>query len=226
MSQRNVINVNTQSTTVIATIFVKLAETIFMKLAATFFMKLAATIFMKLAATIFMKLSATVFKKLAATIFMKLAVTIFVKLAATIFMKLAQSQQEGRKFIYAPQNGFHVRLRNPVCTFKENKKYLISMSKIDQLIKKSKGTVHPKRCHEGPEEQQRYSSILSLMSALETRVGGERYALTALPPGVTHYTLGKGLGGRQGRSARVRKISPPPAFHPRTVQHVASHYTD
>jgi hypothetical protein len=31
---------------------------------------------------------------------------------------------------------------------------------------------------------------------------------------------------RGGRSGRVRKISPPPGFDPRTVQPVASHYTD
>jgi hypothetical protein len=34
------------------------------------------------------------------------------------------------------------------------------------------------------------------------------------------------LGGPQGRSGRVRKISPPPRFDPRTVQPVASRYTD
>jgi hypothetical protein len=34
------------------------------------------------------------------------------------------------------------------------------------------------------------------------------------------------LGGPQGRSGRVRKISPPPGFDPRTVQPVASRYTD
>ena len=34
------------------------------------------------------------------------------------------------------------------------------------------------------------------------------------------------LGGPQGRSGQVRKISPPPGFHPRIVQPVASRYTD
>jgi len=34
------------------------------------------------------------------------------------------------------------------------------------------------------------------------------------------------LGGLQGRSGQVRKISPPPGFDPRTVQPVASRYTD
>jgi hypothetical protein len=34
------------------------------------------------------------------------------------------------------------------------------------------------------------------------------------------------LGGPQGRSGEVRKISTPPAFDPRTVQPVASRYID
>jgi len=34
------------------------------------------------------------------------------------------------------------------------------------------------------------------------------------------------MGGSQGRSGRVRKISPPPGFDPRTVQPVASGNTD
>ena len=34
------------------------------------------------------------------------------------------------------------------------------------------------------------------------------------------------LGGPQARSGRVRKISPPPGFDPRSVQSVASRYTD
>ena len=34
------------------------------------------------------------------------------------------------------------------------------------------------------------------------------------------------LGGPQGRSGQVRKISPPPEFDPRTVQPVGSRYTD
>jgi hypothetical protein len=42
----------------------------------------------------------------------------------------------------------------------------------------------------------------------------------------TRYPLYRRLGGPQGRSGRLRKISPPPAFDPRTVQPVASHYTD
>jgi hypothetical protein len=57
------------------------------------------------------------------------------------------------------------------------------------------------------------------------RVDGQLHAPAALPPGKrpgTHF-IG---GGPQGRSGRVRKISPPPGFDTRTVQPVASLYTD
>ena len=56
---------------------------------------------------------------------------------------------------------------------------------------------------------------------------GQRHALAALyPRGKTRYPFYRRLGGPQGRSGQVRKISPPPGFDPRTVQPVASHYTD
>jgi len=57
-------------------------------------------------------------------------------------------------------------------------------------------------------------------------VGGELRAPVALPPGKTRYSLYKKLGGPQGRYVRVRKTSPPPGFDSRSVQPVASHYTD
>jgi hypothetical protein len=52
----------------------------------------------------------------------------------------------------------------------------------------------------------------------------QRYAPAALPPGKrpgTHC-----IGGPQGRSGRMWKISPPPGFDPRTVQAVTSRYND
>jgi hypothetical protein len=55
---------------------------------------------------------------------------------------------------------------------------------------------------------------------------GACHSLAALPPEVTRYTLYRRLGGPQGQSERVRKISPPPGFDPRTVQPVVSRYTD
>jgi hypothetical protein len=57
-------------------------------------------------------------------------------------------------------------------------------------------------------------------------VGGQRHAPAALPPVKTRYPLYRRLGGPQGRSGRVRRNSPPPGFDPRTVQPVASRYTD
>jgi hypothetical protein len=57
-------------------------------------------------------------------------------------------------------------------------------------------------------------------------VGGQHHAPAALPPGKTRYALYRRLGGPQGRSGRVRKISPPPGFDPRTVQPVVNRYTD
>ena len=57
-------------------------------------------------------------------------------------------------------------------------------------------------------------------------VGGQRYAPATLPPGMTRYPLYGWLGGPRARSERLRKISPPPGFDPRTVQPVASRYTD
>ena len=57
-------------------------------------------------------------------------------------------------------------------------------------------------------------------------VGGQHHATAALPPGKTRYALYRRLGGPQGPSGRVRKISLPPAFDPRTVHPVASRYTD
>ena len=57
-------------------------------------------------------------------------------------------------------------------------------------------------------------------------VGGQHHTPAALPPGKTQYPLHKRLGGPQGRSGRVGKISPPPGFDPRTVQPVESRYTD
>jgi hypothetical protein len=56
--------------------------------------------------------------------------------------------------------------------------------------------------------------------------GGQRHAPAALPPGKIRYPLYRRLGGPQGRSVQVRKIVPATGFDPRTVQPVASRYTD
>jgi len=48
-------------------------------------------------------------------------------------------------------------------------------------------------------------------------VGGHRLAQGALPPGTTRYPIYRRLGGQQGRSGRVRKISSPLGFDHRTL---------
>jgi len=57
-------------------------------------------------------------------------------------------------------------------------------------------------------------------------VDGQHHAPAALPGKETRYPLYRRQGGPHGRSGRVRKISPPPGFDPRTLQPVASRYTD
>jgi hypothetical protein len=58
------------------------------------------------------------------------------------------------------------------------------------------------------------------------RVGEQRHVPAALTLGKTRYPLYRRMGGPQDQSGRVRKISPTPGFDPRTVQPVASLYTD
>jgi hypothetical protein len=65
-------------------------------------------------------------------------------------------------------------------------------------------------------------SIRQFPLHLPTRVPS-RFKRT-LPPGKTRYAPYRRLGGLQGRYGRMRKISPAPAFHPRTLQPVESRY--
>jgi hypothetical protein len=90
---------------------------------------------------------------------------------------------------------------------------------------RSKGKVHPRTGHEGPEGEKRYSSTLSLTSALDG-VGVQRHDPADLPPGKSRYPFYRKLGGSLGRSGRMRKISPPAGFDPRTVQPAVNRYTD
>ena len=57
-------------------------------------------------------------------------------------------------------------------------------------------------------------------------VGGQRHVRAALLPGKSRYSLYRRLGGPQDRPGRVWKISPPLKSYPRTVEHIASHFTD
>ena len=65
-----------------------------------------------------------------------------------------------------------------------------------------------------------------MTTALERGEGSASRPGRSLPPGKTRYPLNRRLGRPQGRSGKVRKISPPPGFDPRTVQPVASRSTD
>ena len=78
---------------------------------------------------------------------------------------------------------------------------------------------------EGPEGEYRYSSTLSLTSALgaggwSTQRSGP---FTAWKERRYPY---RRLDGPQGRCGLVRKISPPPGRVPRTAQLVAGRHTD
>jgi len=87
-----------------------------------------------------------------------------------------------------------------------------------------KGKVHPSTGHEAFGGGG-YNCPLSLTSALD---GGEWSVLCPnwfIPRKGTRYPSYRRLGGPQGQSGRVQRISPPPGFDPQTVQHVASYYT-
>jgi hypothetical protein len=57
-------------------------------------------------------------------------------------------------------------------------------------------------------------------------VGVQCHAPAALPPEKNPYPFYKRLGGPQGLSIWVRKISPLQGLDPRTVQPVVNRYTD
>ena len=85
----------------------------------------------------------------------------------------------------------------------------------------SSGKLHPRTGHEGPEVEWKYSSTLSLTSALEG--GGWLTPITGrFAPEKDLVPFYRGLVEPQVQSGRVRNISPPPGFNPRTVQPITS----
>jgi hypothetical protein len=84
---------------------------------------------------------------------------------------------------------------------------------------KSKVKVKVKFTLEQATKAQRYNCTPPLTSALDV-VGGQSHAWPALPPVKTRYPLYRRPGEPQSRSGRVRKISPPSGYDPRTVQPV------
>ena len=88
--------------------------------------------------------------------------------------------------------------------------------------------VQPLRLFTGRTAHRGSRGIALLLLDHGTRRGWG-FSITPRPlltPGKTRYPLCSRLGGPQGRSGQVRKISPPPGFDPRTVQPVVSRYTD
>jgi len=65
-----------------------------------------------------------------------------------------------------------------------------------------------------------------MTTALEGGEGSASHPSCSSLPEKTWYPLYMRLGGSQGRSGQVQKISPPLEFDPWTVHTVASRYTD
>ena len=65
-----------------------------------------------------------------------------------------------------------------------------------------------------------------MTTALEGGEGSASRPGRSLSPKKSRYPLYRRLGEPQGQSRQVRKILPPPGFDPRTIQPVASRYTD
>ena len=82
-----------------------------------------------------------------------------------------------------------------------------SKQEVAYLSRKCKGKVHPVTGHDGPEGEWRYSSTLSLTLALHVGGWSASHPGRSFPPGKTRYPLYRVLGGHQGRSGQVRKIS-------------------
>ena len=58
-------------------------------------------------------------------------------------------------------------------------------------------------------------------------VGGQRHTLAALPPGKEPVPIAQEAGWGSGPVwTDAENLAPPPGFDPRTVQPVASRYTD
>ena len=88
-----------------------------------------------------------------------------------------------------------------------------------------KGKVRRRTDHECSEGEKRYSSTLSLTSALGGGGGLSPRYDCFITRKETRCPSYRRLGGPHGRSGRVWKM-PPPGFDPCVVQSVASRYTD
>jgi len=77
------------------------------------------------------------------------------------------------------------------------------------FITTSKGEAHSITGHEAPQREKRYRCTLSLTLALDGGVWSTPRSDRFTPGKETRYPLYRRLGGPQGRSGRVLKISPP-----------------
>ena len=109
--------------------------------------------------------------------------------------------------------------------FKKKALYTLPQWNIEQAtecflaVKGGKVKVFPITGHESQEGEKRCSPTLSWPRHLD----GVGFSTTPRP---LYPRERPGTPCTGGRSGRVRKISAPPGFHPRTVQPVASRYTD
>jgi hypothetical protein len=90
---------------------------------------------------------------------------------------------------------------------------------------KRKGKGYPITGHEGAEGEYRYSSTLSITSALHV-LGGQRHAPAALPPERDPVPIVQEAGWAPGQVWTGAENLAPPGFDPWTLQPVASRYTD
>ena len=87
-----------------------------------------------------------------------------------------------------------------------------------------KGKFHPVTHNEGTEEEQNYSSTLSLASTLDG-VGVQRHAPVTLPPEMTQDHCRGGWGSCRAGLEKYVKSRPPTDYDPWIVQPVESSYT-
>ena len=104
------------------------------------------------------------------------------------------------------------------------------MKRVNVICGQNEGYLNVKQC-DASSNRSRFG-IFSVTHKVHPCTGTETLITTALeggewsaswlgrslPPGTTRYPLCRRLGGSQGRSGQVQKISAPPGFDPRTVQ--------
>jgi len=108
------------------------------------------------------------------------------------------------------------------CLRHQNVCYLCKKLKVKCTLVKTLRLCTGRTAHRG----SRGIALLFLDHTTRRGEGSASRPGHSLFPRETRYQLCKRLDGPQGRSRQVRKISPSPEFDHRTVQPVASRYTD